>query len=48
LSRVYLRKILLLGAAALFIRTFIIEPSVVPTSSMEGTILVGDHLLLNK
>jgi signal peptidase I len=43
-----LRKIFLLAAVALFIRTFIIEPSVVPTSSMEGTILVGDHLLLNK
>jgi len=42
------RKLLVLTAAALFIRTFIIEPSVVPTSSMEGTILVGDHLLLNK
>ena len=42
------RKLLVLAAAALFIRTFIIEPSVVPTSSMEGTILVGDHLLLNK
>jgi signal peptidase I len=48
LWRVSARKLLLLAAAALFIRTFIIEPSVVPTSSMEGTILVGDHLLLNK
>jgi len=48
LWRASLRKILLLAAAALFIRTFIVEPSVVPTSSMEGTILVGDHLLLNK
>jgi len=48
LWRASLRKLLVLAAAALFIRTFIIEPSVVPTSSMEGTILVGDHLLLNK
>jgi signal peptidase I len=48
LWRVSARKLLVLAAAALFIRTFIIEPSVVPTSSMEGTILVGDHLLLNK
>lgn len=33
---------------ALIIRTFVGEAAVVPTSSMEGTILVGDHLLLNK
>lgn len=38
----------MLAAASLFIRTFIMEPSIVPTASMEGTILVGDHLLLNK
>src|SRR5215471_18808127 len=30
------------------VRTFIGETSVVPTASMEGTILVGDHLLWNK
>jgi signal peptidase I len=30
------------------VRTFIGEASVVPTASMEGTILVGDHLLWNK
>lgn len=33
---------------AFLIRTFIGEASVVPTASMENTILVGDHLLLNK
>jgi signal peptidase I len=30
------------------LRTFVGEASVVPTGSMEGTILVGDHLYLNK
>jgi signal peptidase I len=30
------------------IRTFIGEASLVPTASMEGTILVGDHLFWNK
>src|SRR6266849_9986378 len=30
------------------VRTFIGEASVVPTASMEGTILVGDHLFWNK
>jgi len=32
----------------LVVRTFIGEASVVPTASMEGTILVGDHLFWNK
>jgi signal peptidase I len=31
-----------------FMRIFVGEASVVPTASMEGTILVGDHLFLNK
>jgi signal peptidase I len=30
------------------LRVFVAEASVVPTASMEGTILVGDHLFLNK
>jgi len=47
LWRASLRKLLVLTAAALFIRTFIIEPSVFHILD-EGTILVGDHLLLNK
>ncbi len=34
--------------AVLLIRTFIGEASVVPTGSMERTILVGDHIFLNK
>src|SRR5262245_4778790 len=32
----------------LTLQTFVIEISVVPTGSMEGTILVGDHLFLDK
>ena len=34
--------------AVVFIRTFIGEASLVPTGSMEGTILTGDHIFLNK
>jgi signal peptidase I len=34
--------------AVLLIRTFIGEASVVPTGSMERTILVGDHIFLDK
>jgi signal peptidase I len=33
---------------AFFVRTFVGEAALVPTSSMEGTILVGDHIVLNK
>jgi signal peptidase I len=43
------RKILLRALIiALIFRTFVGEPSVVPTPSMEGTILVGDHLFWSK
>jgi signal peptidase I len=45
--RIAARALLILGVVA-FIRTFIGEAAVVPTSSMEGTILVGDHILVNK
>lgn len=34
--------------AALLIKTFLIETSRVPTGSMEGTILIGDFLFVNK
>jgi signal peptidase I len=40
---------LLIAVIVLFgLRAFVGEASVVPTGSMEGTILVGDHLFLNK
>src|SRR5262245_21094610 len=43
------RKILLRALViALIFRTFVGETSVVPTPSMEGTILVGDHLFWSK
>ncbi len=41
-------KLLALIAALLLVYIFIGEAAVVPTSSMEGTILVGDHILLDK
>ena len=36
------------GIFVLFVRTFVVQTYQVPTGSMERTILVGDHLLVNK
>ncbi len=33
---------------ALVIRTFVIEPFRIPSSSMEDTLLIGDHLFVNR
>jgi signal peptidase I len=41
-------RLLVLALIALAVRIFIGEASVVPTGSMEGTILVGDHLFMDK
>jgi signal peptidase I len=46
--RVLLQRVLVIALALFFIRTFLGEAALVPTSSMEGTILVGDHILMNK
>ena len=41
-------RLFFLALIALTVRIFIGEASVVPTGSMEGTILVGDHLFMDK
>jgi signal peptidase I len=41
-------RLIVIALVLLGLRTFVGEASVVPTGSMEGTILVGDHLFLNK
>jgi len=41
-------RLVILALIALTVRIFIGEASVVPTGSMEGTILVGDHLFMDK
>lgn len=43
-----LRWLATVAFAVFFIRTFLGEASLVPTGSMEGTILTGDHIFLNK
>ena len=46
--RLSTRRLVILAAIVLGIRIFVGEASVVPTASMEGTILVGDHLFMDK
>jgi len=43
-----IRSLLVVLAAVLGIRTFVAEATVIPTGSMESTILIGDHVFLNK
>src|SRR5208337_1011637 len=43
-----LRSLLLVVVGVFCIRTFIAEATVIPTGSMEQTILIGDHVFLNK
>jgi signal peptidase I len=40
--------ILLAIVLALFIRTFIVQAFKIPSGSMEDTLLIGDHILVNK
>jgi signal peptidase I len=51
-SRFHLRElfevVLTAVVFALFARTFLVQAFVVPTPSMEDTVQVGDHLLVNK
>lgn len=46
--RLSMRRLIFLAAIVLGMRIFVGEASVVPTASMEGTILVGDHLFMDK
>lgn len=48
IQRRSLWRLLVLFLGIFLLRTFVGEVSMVPTASMEGTILVGDHLFLNK
>jgi len=42
------RSLLIVLLGVFCIRTFIAEATVIPTGSMEQTILIGDHVFLNK
>ena len=44
----YLEPIITAILIALFIRAFVVQAFKIPSSSMEPTLLVGDHILVNK
>lgn len=48
LVREYTEALTIAILLALFIRTFIIEAFKIPSGSMKPTLLIGDHLLVNK
>ncbi len=47
-AREYVEAIVTALILALFIRTFIVQAFKIPSGSMEPTLLIGDHLLVNK
>lgn len=48
LLRDYLDAFLVAVICALFVRTFLIQAFVIPSRSMEGNLLVGDRVLVNR
>jgi signal peptidase I len=46
--REYVETIIIALAIALFVRAFVIQAFKIPSESMKPTLLVGDHILVNK
>ena len=46
--REYAETLIIALVIALFVRAFIVQAFKIPSSSMEPTLLVGDHILVNK
>jgi signal peptidase I len=47
-TREYAESLLIAALIALFVRSFVVQAFKIPSSSMEPTLLVGDHLLVNR
>ncbi len=47
-TREYIESILIAALIALVVRSFVIQAYKIPSGSMEPTLLVGDHLLVNR
>src|SRR3989441_10113835 len=47
-AREYLESVVVAVILPLFLRTFAVQAFKTPTGSMETTLLIGDHLLVNK
>jgi signal peptidase I len=46
--REYAETLVIALVIALFVRTFVVQAFKIPSSSMEPTLLIGDHILVNK
>lgn len=47
-AREYAESIIIAVVLALVIRTFVVQAFKIPSGSMEDTLLIGDHILVNK
>lgn len=47
-TREYVESLVIAAIIAFFVRSFFIQAFKIPSSSMEPTLLVGDHLLVNR
>ena len=47
-ARELVEQLIIAVVLALFVRTFVVQTFKIPSGSMENTLLVGDHLFVNK
>ncbi len=47
-TREYVESLLIAALIALVVRSFVVQAFKIPSSSMEPTLLIGDHLLVNR